>query len=714
MGKSFFDVYRFFLGYNFMVGVRTGVGIFAPLIILLLYKVEYNNVLAFCFGALIISTTDKIGPIKHKINEMFSAWILISLTVFIAASINQYPILIGLFIILITFIGSLIGTFGIKGTAIGFSLIFATIISIKQVQSPLIYSLYTSAGCLCYALYTLILAYLFQKKSSHQALADAYFLLGRYLRALSFCYRQYNTLDESYQSLMAAQADLLESQQIIRDLIYRQNFKEDQDYLRMTQQLLVLIDIQEKLVTPFQDFRTFRKHFANSDIQIFFRDLTLKAAVNLEGIGLHSLGGVKRLQRLGFKAELRALEYEIELKKREHLDKQDPDIYHLLMGHYKKYLILTRQLENLRELHLDDNIIKAEDIQGQFYKFIKHQPWTLTQLKNQFNKHSSIMRHSIRTSLAMAFCLLIVAYTSFLNHGFWIAFTIVTLMNPGFSVMRQKTRERIIGTIIGCIIGGVMINFHLSIHVMIAILFVCIVLSNGLGAVRLDLSIIFSTIYVLVLSNYQYPASDFFLALERILDTLIGASIAIVFSFLLPSWERFELESLKMSAKQEIRNLVASIESVWVKKEIDMVEYRLNRRATLLAIAAVTNCFNKMQREPKAQQANLEELSYFISRNQSVASELIQLAYLLDQYQKLSVSKNIDIDYNTNYNVNYLTEFYLLFDKIKAKVDTQLLDPQHWGHSSCQNNPLLAPLSASEIKPLIWLLEEQINHLSST
>ncbi len=689
MNRSLLEIYRFFLGYNFSIGVKIGLGVFLPLIVFLQFDIPFPNILAFCFGAVIISISDQIGPMKHRRNEMLGTWISITFIAFIASSLSRYAILSGIFTVFITFIGSLMAAFGKKGSAIGFALIFAAIISVKPTDSTLIYTAMTSMGGLAYSIYALILAHFWQKKTTRQSLADTYFLLGGYLRALSECYRQNNQLDESYQNLMKAQAALLEGQQKIRDVLYRKKFIEDPDYLKMANELSTLIDIQEKLTTPFQDFRGFRAHFANSDIQIFFRDLTKKAATNLEEISLHTLGGTKHIQRLGFKAELRALEYEIEIKQREKLDVIEPSSYQLLVGHFRKYWSITRQIEKLRKLHIGE-ITATKQLPGQFSKFVTHQPWAFSTLKDQFNTTATMMRHAIRTSIAMALGLIVVAHTPFLNHGFWIAFTIVTLMNPGFSITRQKTRDRIIGTVVGCLIGGIIIGYHLSATTMIGILFICMVLSNGLSSLRLDISVAFNTVYVLILSNYQYPSSDIMLTGERILNTLFGAMIAISFSYLLPSWERFEVSRLKTAVRKSIQKVVTCIDEVWFKKNYDAVEYRLSRRAAQISIAEVTNCYQRMQREPKNHQGNLEDLSYFISRNQSILSQFMLLSAGLDQLHK---------------DPRQITEFYELFLIIKMVIDEQthqsLLNPDY--------NPI-NPLSAQEIKPLVWQIDELIAH----
>lgn len=689
MNLSLLEIYRFFLGYNFSIGIKIGLGVFLPLVIFLQFDMQFSNILAFGFGAVIVSISDQIGPMKHRRNEMLGTWLSITLIAFIASSLHKYNILSGIFTVFITFIGSLMASFGKKGSSIGFAFIFAAIISVKQTDSVLIYTVMTSMGALTYSIYALILAHFWQKKTTRQSLADTYFLLARYLRALSKCYRQNNQLDESYQNLMQAQADLLEGQQKIRDVLYRKQFTADADYLKMANELSTLIDIQEKLTTPFQDFRGFRTHFANSDIQIFFRDLTKKAASNLEEISLHTLGGTGHIQRLGFKAELRALEYEIEIKKREKLDILKSGSYQLLVGHFRKYWSITRQIEKLRKLHIGE-IAASKHLPGQFSKFITHQTWAFSTLKDQFNTTASIMRHAIRTSFAMAFGLIIVANSPFLNHGFWIAFTIVTLMSPGFSITWQKTRDRIIGTVVGCFIGGIIIGYQLSAIIMISILFTCMVLSNGLSNLRLDISVAFNTIYVLILSNYQYPTSDIMLTGERILTTLFGAFIAISFSYLLPSWERFEVSRLKTSVRKSIQKIVACIDAVWFNKNCDAVEYRLSRRAAQIAIAEATNCYQRMQREPKKYQGNLEDLSYFISRNQSILSQFMLLSAGLDQLHQ---------------DPKQLTEFYELFLIIKMIIDDQtdqtLLNPDF--------NPI-NPLSAQEIKPLVWQIDELIAH----
>ena len=293
------------------------------------------------------------------------------------------------------------------------------------------------------------------------------------------------------------------------------------------------------------------------------------------------------------------------------------------------------------------------------------------------------MRFASRSSTAMFFALTLVSLTHFLPHGFWIAFTLLSLMRPGFSLTKERSRNRIIGTIIGCLVGGLLISMEISTLGLLSILFISVILNNGLIRIHNPLSVTFTTVYVLILLNISKDLSTmegFSVSLERIIDTLLAAVIALGFSHILPSWERVNLPKLIQTARENLFNIVLEIEK-WkiLKTNEDDADLKLALRTAQASIVSLSNSLERMKDEPeKSRQHNISEINDDLIEMQSVFS---QLSYLTSLLEKLDTDQ--------------VEEFNEIFQVVKFRMNPEL----HQKKSHISRFMML------ELKPLIWLVE---------
>ncbi|WP_026878063.1 FUSC family membrane protein [Ignatzschineria larvae DSM 13226] len=679
--------HRFFFSSDFAMGVKMALGIFIPVIFLYLFDIPLQILMIAGYGSLTMSIADQMGTLKHKRNEMLVTFIAI--VVITLAFIFQPE---GLHLLKITslagvsFVVAFIYAFRVKFIALGFIVSFTALLAASNYAAPpLVYIAYFCFGALFYFAFSMIISKVFQVYIIRQHLSGIYFQLSRYLQALSKCYRQNVDIEKEFKNFINSQTELLEELQVMRDVLFRLDYEKDHRLNQMVNELLLLIETREIATIPLQDFVIIRDRYPNSDLQIFFRDSFAKAGRNLEEMGMYSLRAGDMLKRLGFKAELRALEYELELLRRKELAGDDLDAYQIVANHFRKVWSLSRNLERIRTFLVDDEEFDTVIPRHKLKKFLSHSYWSNDYIIQNLTLRSPVLRFAIRSSLAMFFALLLVSLTNFLTHGFWIAFTLLSLMRPGFSLTKERSRNRIIGTIIGCLIGGVLISIELSTMTLLSILFISVILNNGLIRIHNPLSVTFTTVYVLILLNISKDLTmmqGVSLSIERIIDTLIGAAIALSFSHVLPSWEKINLPKLLSTARESLYNVMVEIEK-WklLKENDDDADLKLALRTAQASIVALSNSLERMKDEPvKKREHDITAINDELIEMQSILSQLSYLTGLLERVDTLQVQ-----------------EFKEIFQLLKRRMDPNL-------H---KNFPKAPKFTMRELKPLIWLVEPE-------
>ncbi|MFD2724010.1 FUSC family protein [Ignatzschineria indica] len=678
--------YRFFFSSDFAMGVKMALGIFLPVALLALFSIPLEILMIAGYGSLTMSIADQTGTLKHKRNEMLGTFIAIVIITLLF--IFQSPGLHLLKIVslsLISFVVAFIYAFKAKFIALGFIVGFTALLAASNsAATPAVYLFFFSLGALFYFAFSMAVTKIFQIYIVRQNLSGIYFLLSRYLKALSKCYRQNVVIEKEFKNFINSQTELLEELQVMRDLLFRLDYEKDHRLNQMVNELLLLIETREIATIPLQDFVIIRENYPNSDLQIFFRDSFSKAGINLEEMGMYSMRAGDMLKRLGFKAELRALEYELELLRRQDLEGEALEAYQIVANHFRKVWSLSRNLERIRSFLVDDVALEGSFPKHKLKKFLSQSHWSKDYITQNLTLQSPVLRFAIRSSLAMFCALSIVSMTDFLSHGFWIAFTLLSLMRPGFSLTKERSRNRIIGTIIGCIVGGILISMEISTLGLLSILFVSVILNNGLIRIHNPLSVTFTTVYVLIILNISKDLSMFqgiSVSIERIIDTLIAAVIAIGFSHFLPSWEKVNLPRLTKSARKDLFTVIEEIEKWQITKESeDDADLKLALRRAQVSIVSLSNSLERMKDEPiKNRERDISAINDELIEMQSVLSQLSYLASLLE-----------------GKDATKIPEFREIFQVIKFRMDPKI-------HQ--QRSHRIPRFMMRELKPLIWLVE---------
>ena len=119
---------------------------------------------------------------------------------------------------------------------------------------------------------------------------------------------------------------------------------------------------------------------------------------------------------------------------------------------------------------------------------------------------------------------------------------------------------------------------------------------------------------------------------ERLLDTAIGAVIATLFSFVLPSWEYRALPRLIASMLAASQRYIAASGALFTGASNDDFAYRLARKRFMDTLAGVSSALLRMLDEPASKQRAVEQTSDFIVRNYLLVAHVAAIRLALARH----------------------------------------------------------------------------------
>src|SRR5690606_2516922 len=170
------------------------------------------------------------------------------------------------------------------------------------------------------------------KQQTH---STALYATDDYMQARSDFYDITIDLEDSYRRLISTQTTMTDAHQAARDTVLREQPRGGRrgDALRAGS-LNIFIDmvaLLDTLVATHTDYTTLRQRLPDSDVMVFARDALRKLSLNVSRVALNIARKRRVQERNSVKAELRAIEYELETYRRGGMDTREPEIYALLV-----------------------------------------------------------------------------------------------------------------------------------------------------------------------------------------------------------------------------------------------------------------------------------------------------------------------------------------------------------------------------------------------
>ncbi|MDR6447176.1 putative membrane protein YccC [Paraburkholderia terricola] len=496
-------------------------------------------------GALGACVVDMPGPLKYKHNEMLACSVIGFLAALATGLATVNSVALWCTVVPLTFVLSLIVVYGNRWPQISFATLFMMILTLEERFTPiqaLVNASWILVGGLWYTYWSTFVSRWMMHRIEQQALAESVFACADYLLARAAFYDLDNDLDECYRNLVDKQIAAVERQDAARDMVLRNLPRLKSGKLEPRRAMLFnlfinTVDLHELFVGTHTDYPLVRNTFGGSDLLVFYRDLIRKAAADLEEIGLAVLQNQAPRMRVNVKAELRAIEFEIELMRKQDLPAKNPEAYSAVSSTFRRIWSATRLIDKMRKsLSGDPSATETElRLDQALSRFVSSRRVPFGQIFSNLTMASPSFRHALRVTIAVAVGFWLGRLLP-LTNAYWIVMTTVIILKPGYSLTKQRNGQRIVGTLIGCTASIALIIFVKEPHILLVVMFASMVMSYSLLLFNYAASVVFTSSYVLLMFHLLAPGSMRIIG-ERAIDTVVGCAIAIAASHLFPYWE---------------------------------------------------------------------------------------------------------------------------------------------------------------------------------
>lgn len=619
----------FIYSHYFYLGLRVAIGLVG--LALLTQKISDSaTAMTVCIGALCTTLMDMPSPLRHKFNEMLASVLLCSAVTLLISLCGPVQWLLMTVLVLVSFLASMMVVYGKKSMPLQLAALFIMTMSMEHQmtwQQSFRHAGLFMLGGLIYLAYAMAIAWVLRHRIKQQVLAEALFELAAYIDIKADFYDTRFNLTEQFNKLVRHQSILADRQQASRDLILRSH-KNSKDAI-VVQVHVCMLDLYELILSTHTDYALLRQHLADSDVLASLHDLAYKAARDIESVAYAVTRKRASYAQINYDKEWADIEAEIA-----HLHAKGDSAQEALATLRAQRNKIRAILKMIGELHLASQKV-YDDVPfwsgTDMAPFLSQQKYELKTLLANLRLDSPVFRFALRVSMAISVGLLIGHWLPYAAHSYWIVLTIVIILRPTFSMTRQRRADRIIGTIIGCIITAIVIRYVHSNIVLMAILFLSIVATPTFIYLRYRYTAIAVSLMILLQMHLVAPSNPNLVS-ERLIDTLIGAAVASVFSFVLANWEYQSLPRLVRQVLNVNLSYMQASFALLQGKCFDDFAYRIERKRLMDSLAALSSALVRMLDEPASKQRAVEDINLFIVQNYLLVAHVAALRSILGRH----------------------------------------------------------------------------------
>lgn len=540
---------------------------------------------------------------------------------------NHHVLLIGLLIAVATFFFSMFSIYGNRAALVGSAALLAMILRLPDklnATDVLIQSSLVLAGGCWYMLLAIVVFRLTPYRPAQRALGESIHEIARYIRIKAAMYDVEIDLDDAYRKLLNQQVTINEKQDALRELLFKD--KELMKDPSKTGRLLVLtfadtIDLYEQVMATWYDYRSLRNQFGDTGLLNDVSEILEQIAAETDRIGLAIQSNSNYIRQYELIPALDKLKVKVDA----------------LGESGQSNLVLKKILVNLRNLgsYIDElmhyfsaHISEKGKLRtvSDYARFVNHQEIDFTLFKNNLTLQSGVFRHSLRMMITCVTAFALTKILAYGEHSYWVLLTTIVILKPGFSLTRQRNRERLLGTIAGGIIGILILSFIHNRDLLFGIIVFFMIGTYTFQRYNYILMVIFITPYILILFNLL-GLGFLNVVQERILDTALASVLAFGANYLLfPHWESVQLNNFIAAVLKANISYLDKLRMLFSGNNIPLLDYKLARKEMYVSMANLSAAFQRMLSEPKSKQKNETDLYNFTVLNNVLSSNIASLS----------------------------------------------------------------------------------------
>lgn len=634
---------------SFDRGIRIGFGIAVPLAVLYLVgSIKYAP--AIVIGTFLNAPGDIPGSSKRKINAILVG---IGLTMVITAIIlfsKPFLPLLLVSLAIITFVVSLLSVYGFRASLVSFSGLLAMVIAIA-IQKETVYDILLQVALMGVGgLWYLFLSFIFQKlapiKDQNQLLSDTLFIIGKYLKIRAKLLTKQTERDEYFKQSLDLQHQINEKQETLRETLLSARKRSERSHYQEKQLLILLssINIFELIEAKHLDYKMMDEIFGE-------HKEFLKASKNLSKIMGNHLIHLSELLIQKDKIPNKDILLNALAEANESI-KNYVDTVKLPRA--REGALVLKNLYDYQEQLLQEirvirrvmaNVIEASKVslkRQDSTQFLTLQEYRLNVLVQNLNFDSKMFRHSLRLTIAIVFAYLL-GFLFDIQNTYWILLTIIVIMRPSYGLTKERSKDRIIGTLIGAAIAAGIVLLTQNVVVYTVLAFVSLVLAFALIQQNYKFSAALITISIIFVYSLINPEA-FVVIQYRVIDTIIGATIAVVANYLLlPSWEVNNLKQVLLTALKMNKKYLLATQQLYQDPSKHKLSYSLARKEAFLAISNLNVAFQRLTQDPKSKQKEFQLIYEIVTLSQTMVSAIASIGNFISNHQTTPASIEFNI-----------------------------------------------------------------------
>ncbi|WP_027125333.1 FUSC family protein [Gelidibacter mesophilus] len=662
---------------HFYRGVRLTFAAVTPLAVLG-YFGYFEYAPAITMGAFLNAPGDIPGSLKRKVNAIL---ISIALTMLVTTTIlfcKPYLVLLIAALAVFSFTISLISIYGFRASMVSFSGLLAMVLAFAIQKDTafdiLVHVILMGCGGLWYLLISIVFRIISPKKDEIQFLSDTLSLIGDYLKLRARLLTKKSKRQELIQQAFILQTQINEKHETLRELLLLERKRTGRSHYD-EKHLLIFISS----VNIFELIEA--KHLNYDDIDRLFSDKKyLKASKKLNKIMGNDLIHLSDLLIQNDKTSdndqlLNALS-----KTKENIATYVNDIQ---LPKAREGALLLRNLYDYQEQILDEinairrvmaNVKDASKVslkRQNTSQFLTLQEYRLNVITQNFSLNSTMFRHALRFTVAIIFAFILGTVLD-IRNTYWILLTIIVIMRPNYGLTKDRSKDRIIGTLIGAAVAIAIVLLTQNVVVYAILAIISLTLAFALVQQNYKSSAALITINIVFVYSLINP--DAFQVIQyRVIDTIIGASIAVVANYSLwPSWEALNLKNVLVDALDKNRKYLLATQMLYYDKNENELAYKLARKEAFLAISNLNAAFQRLTQDPKSKQIEFQLIYDMVTLNQTMVSAIASIGSFIINHKTTPASKEFNA--LTLRIANTLEASCSILDNSQAECETVTID----------------------------------------
>ncbi|MES2182971.1 MAG: FUSC family membrane protein [Pseudomonadota bacterium] len=615
---------------NFTNGLAVGVGL-AGIALAIYWLDGVASAAAAGVGTLITTLPDQPAPRHHKLQQMLPAPLL-GAPLFLAVQLAHHnPLQQGLVLVFGCFVCFMGTAWGKRGGPVSVAMAFSMLFALAEPPPEGFLDALERTGWFltgggAYLVYGVAVGALLNRRYRTQMLAEVLLAFARTLRTQAQRFTAGN--EKKAEALMAdmlrQQAALADALQSVRDLVLESPRKPRRQ--KRAAMLLSLLEARDHLIACELDLDTLARRHADAAELPRMCQALMAFAEQTEELATDLLLGRVARGALELKAALGRLNPF-------HAPEETPARPDARMVRHvaERVAAIGDEIERMAALQRGDLAPDISAVREQFQLFISPTHWSWKPLGAQNGWSAPTLRHALRVSGAIGTGYLVSLYLPWATHGYWILVTISVVMRTNLAQTIERRNARVAGTLAGCgVVMAVLATHPEPAHILAAVALATAV-AHAMALRRYWVAAVAATTAGLLQAHMlQANLHLGFAIAERLADTVIGATIAWLFSYVLPVWERRQIPGLvnrTLTAQQRhAKTALTPLDG-----HAPDVDWRLARREAYDSLSALVQATARTLSEPQAVRPPLEPLetlqalSYQMLAHLTAVKSMLQL-----------------------------------------------------------------------------------------